>query len=340
MPRRRPSRGRGRGKGSALVASQVRCRLLCPGRAPTPARAAGCGLRAPVDSSTAPAAATAAAAAAAAAPAAPPTLARRGGGELGRLGARDAATRAPRRRRRVARAPGAPRRRRAGNRVCAGTFSWDSPAARSARWACNFESSAVLAFEQFFHLPLTRAYMTTVPAGDSLLFPSACLRFPRAALGGKTPGSPPSSCLSRPLPPPLPLFSSGVSDPGSLNLSVSRAGPGCWGLNGAGAQTRRSPRDFPRRCLPTHTPARGSVPTDPTPLFLFAGKLWVTAPAGAFAICPPGPGEEEPAAPRPLPLHHHFGYSAGTCFGVPTDFQEGLVPFSDLCSGGHLCLPC
>lgn len=72
---------------------------------------------------------------------------------------------------------------------------------------------------------------------------------------------------------------------------------------------------------------------------LAAGKLWVTAPAGDFAICPPGPGEEEPAAPHPLPLHHHFGYSAGTCFGVPTDFQEGRVPFSDPCAGGHLCLP-
>lgn len=98
------------------------------------------------------------------------------------------------------------------------------------------------------------------------------------------------------------------------------------------------PRDFPRRCLPTHTSARGPVRTDPTPLFLFAGKLWVTAPAGDFAICPLGPREEESAALHPLPLHHHFGYSAGTCFGVPTDFQEGPVPLSDPSSSGYLCL--
>lgn len=61
---------------------------------------------------------------------------------------------------------------------------------------------------------------------------------------------------------------------------------------------------------------------------LAAGKLWVTALVGDFAIRPLGPGKEEPAAPHP-PLHHHFGYSAGTRFGVPTDFQEGRVPLSD-----------
>ncbi|XP_044083014.1 suppressor of cytokine signaling 2 isoform X1 [Neovison vison] len=49
------------------------------------------------------------------------------------------------------------------------------------------------------------------------------------------------------------------------------------------------------------------------------GKLWVTAPAGDFAIRPLGPGEEEPQAPHPLPLHH-FGYPADT------DFQEGRLP--------------
>lgn len=65
----------------------------------------------------------------------------------------------------------------------------------------------------------------------------------------------------------------------------------------------------------------------------------MTAPAGDFAIRPLGPGEEEPAAPHPLPLHHHFGYSAGTRFGVLTDFQEGRVPLSDPSSGGHLSLP-
>ncbi|XP_047598312.1 LOW QUALITY PROTEIN: suppressor of cytokine signaling 2 [Lutra lutra] len=49
------------------------------------------------------------------------------------------------------------------------------------------------------------------------------------------------------------------------------------------------------------------------------GKLWVTAPAGYFAIRPLGPGEEEPQAPNPL-LLHHFGYPADT------DFQEGRLP--------------
>ncbi|XP_004446793.2 suppressor of cytokine signaling 2 isoform X2 [Dasypus novemcinctus] len=55
------------------------------------------------------------------------------------------------------------------------------------------------------------------------------------------------------------------------------------------------------------------------------GELCVTAPAGDFAILRSGPGEEEPAALQPLPLRHHFGHPAGTCFGVSTDFQEGRV---------------
>lgn len=67
------------------------------------------------------------------------------------------------------------------------------------------------------------------------------------------------------------------------------------------------------------------------------GKLWVTAPAGDFAIRRSGPGEEEPAAPHPLP--HHSGYPPGTRFWVPTDFQEGRVPLFDSSSGGHLSLP-
>lgn len=45
--------------------------------------------------------------------------------------------------------------------------------------------------------------------------------------------------------------------PSVLSLERARAVTGCSGLNGAGAQTRRSPRDFPHPCLSTLTPAAG-----------------------------------------------------------------------------------
>lgn len=95
-----------------------------------------------------------------------------------------------------------------------------------------------------------------------------------------------------------------------------------------GFSTSLSPHPHPSR--------RGPVWTDPTPYFLFAGKLWV--PAGDFAIRPLRPGEQEAEAPHPLPLYH-FGYPAGTRFGVPTDFREGRLSLSDPIAGGHLSLP-
>ncbi|XP_057599579.1 suppressor of cytokine signaling 2 isoform X1 [Hippopotamus amphibius kiboko] len=71
---------------------------------------------------------------------------------------------------------------------------------------------------------------------------------------------------------------------------------------------------------------RGPVPTDPTLHFLFAGKLCVTAPAGDFAIRAPGPGEEEAAAPHPLPLHHHFGDFQGLVLGSPLTSKKDACP--------------
>lgn len=65
-------------------------------------------------------------------------------------------------------------------------------------------------------------------------------------------------------------------------------------------------------------------------------KLWVTTPAGVFATRAPGPGEKALAVP--LPLLHDSGFSAGSHFGVPTDFQEGRAFLSDPSSDGQLCL--
>lgn len=170
-----------------------------------------------------------------------------------------------------------------------------------------------------FPFQISACPFTTVPTGDSSLFSSASLRFQRAALGGKLPGSPPSSCPLPP-PPPRPLCL------GSL-LSLypfSGTGQGSNWMLGVkwcrSTDAEESPGFSTSLPLHPHPGRRGPVPTDPTLHFLFAGELCVNAPAGDLAIGAPEPGEEEPAAPHPHPLHHHFGDPSGSGFGVPTDF--------------------
>ena len=128
-------------------------------------------------------------------------------------------------------------------------------ASSGAPWVVQCEKGVPIWGPRLFPFQISACPFTTVAAGDSSLFLSASLRFQRAALGGKLPGCPPTNRGGTPPPPPL-CFGSLLSL-SVLSLERARAVTGCSGLNGAGAQTRRSPRDFPHPCLSTLTPAAG-----------------------------------------------------------------------------------
>lgn len=167
---------------------------------------------------------------------------------------------------------------------------------------------------QFFCLSLTRAYLLPYPQVTLLCWSAISASIP----GLETPCPPPSSCPSLPsFPPQLLRLGSLLS---VLSLHLGRGSPWMLGVKWCRSIEAEESPGFSTSLFPhPHPSRRGPIWTDPTPYFLFAGKLWVTAPAGDFAIRPLGPGEEEPQAPHPLPLHH-FGYPADT------DFQEGRLP--------------